>query len=55
MCDQMLKSWCEYLAPEWDFSGFDSKTLGQAKTEPLYRAGADVIYHAAGKSGQGRL
>ena len=43
----------EYLAPEWDYSGFDSKTLGQAKTEPLYRAGADVIYHAAGKSGQG--
>ncbi|MFN2488089.1 MAG: BMP family protein, partial [Acidimicrobiia bacterium] len=43
----------EYLAPEWDFSGFDSETLGQAKTEPLYQAGADVIYHAAGKSGQG--
>jgi basic membrane lipoprotein Med (substrate-binding protein (PBP1-ABC) superfamily)/DNA-binding SARP family transcriptional activator len=43
----------EYLAPEWDYSGFDSKTLGQAKAEPLYRAGADVIYHAAGKSGQG--
>ncbi|MGH8959319.1 MAG: BMP family ABC transporter substrate-binding protein [Acidimicrobiia bacterium] len=43
----------EYLAPAWDFSGFDSKTLGQAKTEPLYQAGADVIYHAASKSGQG--
>ncbi|HEY3427954.1 MAG TPA: BMP family ABC transporter substrate-binding protein, partial [Acidimicrobiia bacterium] len=43
----------EYLAPEWDFSGYDSKALGQAKAEPLYRAGADVIYHAAGNSGQG--
>lgn len=43
----------EYLSPEWDYSGFDSKTLGQAKAEPLYQAGADVIYHAAGKSGQG--
>jgi basic membrane lipoprotein Med (substrate-binding protein (PBP1-ABC) superfamily)/DNA-binding SARP family transcriptional activator len=43
----------EYLAPEWDFSGFDSETLAQAKTEPLYRDGADVIFHAAGNSGQG--
>lgn len=43
----------EYLAPEWDYSGFDSKTLGQAKTEPLYQAGADVVYHAASKSGHG--
>ena len=43
----------EYLAPEWDFSGFDSETLGQAKSEPLYRAGADVVFHAAAKSGQG--
>jgi basic membrane lipoprotein Med (substrate-binding protein (PBP1-ABC) superfamily) len=43
----------EYLAPEWDFSGYESEALGQAKTEPLYRAGADVIYHAAGKSGEG--
>ncbi|HJU81427.1 MAG TPA: BMP family ABC transporter substrate-binding protein [Acidimicrobiia bacterium] len=43
----------EYLAPAWDFSGFDSKSLGQAKSEPLYRAGADVIFHAAGGSGQG--
>ena len=43
----------QYLAPAWDISGFDSKALGQAKTEPLYEAGADVIYHAASKSGQG--
>ena len=43
----------EYLAPEWDFSGFNSETLGQAKSELLYRAGADVIFHAAAKSGQG--
>jgi basic membrane protein A len=43
----------DYLAPEWDYSGYESKALGQAKTEPLYQAGADVIYHAAGNSGQG--
>jgi basic membrane protein A len=43
----------DYLSPAWDFSGFDSETLGQAKSEPLYRAGADVIFHAAGGSGQG--
>lgn len=43
----------EYLAPKWDFSGFNSKSLARAKTEPLYRAGADVIYHAAGASGHG--
>jgi basic membrane protein A len=43
----------DYLAPEWDYSGYESKALGQAKAEPLYRAGADVIYHAAGNSGQG--
>lgn len=42
-----------YLSPEWDYSGFDSESLAQAKTEPLYRAGADVIFHAAGNSGQG--
>ena len=43
----------EYLAPEWDLSGFGSETLAQAKTEPLFQAGADVIYHAAGRGGQG--
>jgi basic membrane lipoprotein Med (substrate-binding protein (PBP1-ABC) superfamily)/DNA-binding SARP family transcriptional activator len=43
----------EYLAPEWDYSGYESKALGQAKTEPLYQAGADVVYHAAGNSGEG--
>lgn len=42
-----------YLAPEWDFSGFASETLAQIMTEPMYQAGADVIYHAAGHSGQG--
>ncbi|HJU52568.1 MAG TPA: BMP family ABC transporter substrate-binding protein [Acidimicrobiia bacterium] len=43
----------EYLAPAWDISGFDSKALGQAKTEPLYQAGADVVFHAASQAGQG--
>jgi basic membrane lipoprotein Med (substrate-binding protein (PBP1-ABC) superfamily)/DNA-binding SARP family transcriptional activator len=44
----------EYLAPEWDLGGaFGSPTLAQAKTEPVYQAGADVIYHATGMAGQG--
>lgn len=43
----------DYLAPEWDFSGFDSEALGQTKAGPLYRNGVDVIFHAAAKSGQG--
>lgn len=43
----------EYLTPEWDMSGFASETLARIKAEPLYQAGADVIYHAAGQAGRG--
>lgn len=42
-----------YLGPDWEWSGFSSPILAQLKTEPLYREGADVIYHAAGWGGQG--
>jgi basic membrane lipoprotein Med (substrate-binding protein (PBP1-ABC) superfamily) len=43
----------EYLTPEPDIGGFGSMAFAQAKTEPLYRAGADVIFHAVGFAGRG--
>lgn len=42
-----------YLTEPPDFSGFASPTLGAQAAEHLYDEGADVIYHAAGSSGEG--
>jgi basic membrane lipoprotein Med (substrate-binding protein (PBP1-ABC) superfamily)/DNA-binding SARP family transcriptional activator len=42
-----------YLTPEWEHSGFSSEILAQIKTEPIYQAGVDVVFHAAGHSGLG--
>lgn len=42
-----------YLAPLGDFSGFSDPTKGKEAAASMYSAGADVIYAAAGGSGQG--
>jgi basic membrane lipoprotein Med (substrate-binding protein (PBP1-ABC) superfamily)/DNA-binding SARP family transcriptional activator len=42
-----------YLTRWPDDSGWGSPTLGEQTATELYRAGADVIYHAAGRSGFG--
>jgi basic membrane lipoprotein Med (substrate-binding protein (PBP1-ABC) superfamily)/DNA-binding SARP family transcriptional activator len=42
-----------YLTRWPDDSGWGSPTLGARAATDLYRAGADVIYHAAGASGWG--
>lgn len=44
-----------YLSQLPDFSGFQDPARGQATAEGQYDAGADVIYHAAGASGNGVL
>jgi len=43
----------EYLTEPPDFAGFMSPELGKQAAIRIYRAGADVIYHAAGFSGVG--
>jgi basic membrane lipoprotein Med (substrate-binding protein (PBP1-ABC) superfamily)/DNA-binding SARP family transcriptional activator len=42
-----------YLTRWPDDSGWGSPTLGERAATELYRTGADVIYHAAGRSGFG--
>jgi basic membrane protein A and related proteins len=42
-----------YLTRWPDTSGWGSPTLGAQAATDLYRAGADVVYHAAGGSGSG--
>ncbi|TDQ48804.1 nucleoside-binding protein [Actinorugispora endophytica] len=44
-----------YLSQPPDFSGFQDPARGKATAEGQYDAGADVIYHAAGASGNGVL
>ena len=43
----------EYISPAGDFSGFSDPARGQIVAQGMYDAGADVVYHAAGGSGQG--
>ena len=43
----------KYLSPAGDFSGFNDAAKGQVVASGQLDAGADVIYHAAGASGQG--
>lgn len=43
----------KYIAPDGDFSGFDDAAQGKTIAAGQYEAGADVVYHAAGKSGLG--
>ncbi|GAA2227632.1 BMP family ABC transporter substrate-binding protein [Herbiconiux moechotypicola] len=42
-----------YLAPLGDFTGFSDPTKGKEAAASMYAGGADVIYAAAGGSGQG--
>lgn len=42
-----------YLSPLGDFTGFSDPTKGKEAAASMYSAGADVIYAAAGGSGQG--
>jgi len=43
----------KYLNPAGDFSGFNDAAKGQVVASGELDGGADVIYHAAGASGQG--
>ncbi|MCL1693749.1 MAG: BMP family ABC transporter substrate-binding protein, partial [Actinomycetia bacterium] len=45
----------EYLSPYWDSSGFTSPSAGANRAKEMYREGADVIYTAAGASGEGAM
>lgn len=42
-----------YLAPLGDFTGFSDPTKGKEAAASMYAGGADVVYAAAGGSGQG--
>lgn len=42
-----------YLAPLGDFTGFSDPTKGKEAAASMYADGADVVYTAAGGSGQG--
>jgi basic membrane protein A and related proteins len=43
----------QYLSPAGDFTGFNDPAKGQVVAGGEIDAGADIIYHAAGASGQG--
>ena len=43
----------QYLSPAGDFSGFNAPEKAADVAGAMYAGGADVVYHAAGGSGQG--
>jgi basic membrane protein A and related proteins len=43
----------QYISPDGDFTGFSDPAKGKILAQGMYQGGADVIYHAAGGSGQG--
>jgi basic membrane protein A and related proteins len=43
----------QYLSPAGDFSGFNDPAKGQVVAGGQLDGGADIVYHAAGASGQG--
>ncbi|MEJ3656093.1 BMP family ABC transporter substrate-binding protein [Actinomycetes bacterium KLBMP 9759] len=43
----------KYISPAGDFTGFNDAAKGQAIAKGQFDAGADIVYHAAGASGQG--
>jgi basic membrane protein A len=43
----------EYITPDGDFTGFTSPDRAREIANSMYQGGADVIYHAAGLSGDG--
>ena len=44
-----------YLATDGDYGGFEDPLAGRAAAVDLYDQGADVVFHAAGRSGMGLL
>ncbi|MEN8235460.1 MAG: BTAD domain-containing putative transcriptional regulator [Actinomycetota bacterium] len=45
----------EYLTPEWDFGGFNVPSVGMEAALGMHAQGADVIFSAAGFSGNGAI
>jgi basic membrane protein A len=43
----------QYISAAGDFSGFSDPARGKIAAQGMYQAGADIVYHAAGGSGQG--
>jgi basic membrane protein A len=43
----------QYISPAGDFSGFGDPARGKIVAQGMFEAGADIVYHAAGGSGQG--
>ncbi len=43
----------QYISPAGDFSGFSDPARGQIVAQGMFDGGADIVYHAAGGSGQG--
>ncbi|MCZ2822394.1 BMP family ABC transporter substrate-binding protein [Modestobacter sp. VKM Ac-2977] len=43
----------QYISPAGDFSGFGDPARGKIVAQGMFDAGADIVYHAAGGSGQG--
>lgn len=51
--DPSVKVEVKYITQEPDFSGFKDPAKGKVITEGLYSSGCDIVYHAAGGSGNG--
>jgi basic membrane protein A and related proteins len=43
----------QYISPAGDFSGFGDPARGKIVAQGMFEGGADIVYHAAGGSGQG--
>ncbi|MGY1811891.1 BMP family lipoprotein [Blastococcus sp. SYSU D00820] len=43
----------DYLSPAGDSSGFGDPQAGKLAAQGMYQAGADIVFHAAGGSGEG--
>ncbi len=43
----------QYISPAGDFTGFSDPAKGYTLAQGMYQGGADIVYHAAGASGQG--
>ena len=43
----------QYISAAGDFSGFSDPARGKILAQGMYQGGADIVYHAAGGSGQG--
>jgi basic membrane protein A and related proteins len=48
-----IKIESKYISPAGDFSGFNDPAKGKTAALAQYAAGADVVYHAAGGTGDG--